>query len=1355
MAIHTTKSGEGDEDIGTHDTLPMMMSAPGRGTPLDEDPGKTGPMPAISEAPTVSAHEAPATTARISLPIQEAALETPSSAIFKNENRTALLAKLGVKTKDRKIERPSEREVCYLVIDANTVNNMDAQKMLQDEVKIVADAGDFYVNEDSDGNLIIMALSERGGVEKLIDIERSLYTQLPDVKMLLNIGNVEHIKTTGQFNLKQYPEGNETAKWRKPSTVPTHKTIIKKALADKIRDPHSRIGSNLAIVTSDNHDPEDLYLLDAIQKVSEEQGGPDTLIGYEKELAALLKHVTDDETALIVLDGEAWKGKSRLRTELCKKITSKIVCSANASDANLLGSTLVSLAKQLYGSISSDTLLATIATDEIRVDDQHSSLAQFMELSHAQQITLAAKYPNMISEICSEALRKLNDKKDPNTLLIIEDLHHADRLSLPFLKEIIQNYRKQTGGKTLITKRPEETYDSKVLKDLLAETKAENGNNSVKTVSIREGLNFTRDPELAEKFAFHSLPLEKRKKADGTAKKLGDWPRKIARLSGNTPGYFKVLMDIVQEHLIYSEDTIEITDDFARELDNLRPEDLEMYLNERVKRLPPLQLTMLQCLALLGESVPPIVVILMAQKCGALDGEVTSDQIMDIYNPLIAGGYLVEKKAANETLYAFQHENMSRIVFNSIPEERKAELASITQSVIAGNPAVSPSAKHSLATFVANKYQMSEIEDEELEFWQGYTNLCNTVIDYSKSQNDSEYTYEICAKILNIPRVQSAISSLREGVLVPIPELPRLIERVLIAQADAARFLAKFEEVDALVETFSEIESKRPREFNALEMKMIAFEKAYTISRVKDMKTLADDITTQRKPSPGQIAMIEIKLALRESRFADVTRIFKIHEAELAKINIEHIEKYGTPSPIYLETLRVATLRAPHENIRSKAENRDGKVKFDSDVVRQPLALDRTQTAEMQKLDENMASFQRNARRSPLSLDRYSEFNILDQIAESTAFAGKTEEAIKLYANCWLTAKQMQLHDRAARATRLKGDLEVLKTIQGDETSIEEKIAWVKKALSTYAESGVEEEQKSFKKLDKANFYQFVIRLQRIRATAILASLYQQQDTSTEELSSYFAQAFDDVIYINENFPNYNEDPGDNYYIIGAIGNLLSEAQKIGIPSQMIEEFTDSTKYPLMSHQQILKAIEFGENNVTDLGIGEVQRKLNGLYAAVSLIEQKQAKSKKLPTENPELYELAIRLERLRSISELLKNQVKLPTEERMRPTTLQLHLETAVKDFRILGLKDVTKHLPEESYSLEEIRNAAKELGIDLKPYLTARLKAEGLEPQAASELSTINNLTSLSRHRIRTINQEKRRQRDRILFEAQQQAA
>ena len=1319
---------------------------------------------------------------------------TPTSAIFKSAKAVALSTKLGIPARESK-ERPPVRQVCYLIVDANTLNNSASHRTLREELDLIAEARDFYINEDNDGNLVIMSLSEREGVEKLADIEKS-FRKIQGIKMLFNIGHIEHIPTRNQFNLKNYPETGTTAKWRKPGP-PNRTTIIKKNLATAIKDPNQRVGSNLDIYTTpaNTEDPDDLYLIEAIHKVSAEQGGPDTLVGYEEPYSKLENYATDEETSLIILEGAAWKGKSRLRTELCKKLTSHILCSANASDSNVLGSSLATLAKQLHTAIKEDPLLKTLATEQFsssrlildgeivetgdpEIDQKAITLIEFINYSNADQNNLCAKHPEMITKMCVETLKAIQSRKDPRTLLIIEDIHHADRLSLPFLMQIVKSYISETKGKVLLTKRPEEGNEAKDFDNLMEDTLEAKGPNSVKKVSINQGLDFSK-PEIAAKFAYHSLPVAYR-----TGRKLTNWPQKLARLAGNTPGYFKALMDIVLEknsdgeykNLFTDTDgNIELDDEFAKELDSYSSGDMETYLNQRISRLPTPQLKMLQCLALLGQPAHAITVLQLAMKSGTVNAEDDNayEKVKAVYSPLIEGGYIIESKdEKGDAYYKLQHESMQRIAVESIkPENRKLELAKFMHPLVKDNQHVPLEGEHNIASVMADSYTTGTINDKERDFWKYYQDLSNQLLEKIAKTNDNEHLAKVCKTILGSKRIQAAIVDIEKNYYSS-NILAEFATNTLITAADAARFLGRFEEVDSLITSLRKID--RNTRLNTTKINLIAFERAYLDSNVAEMKAALWEILNRSLVNAPHVVhvMMKIKIAYKENKFSEVVSIYKENESALIAGNLAHIREKGQPSPTYVEIKRIATARSPFQEVNDKAKRVTPDISFDEDAIHQRIALSPDQYAKLLQLDRVTDEIKGIQKSYPFSMDRYGEFGLIDQIAESAAYSGERDRAIKLYGEAWRLAKQMKLHDRAARAARFKGNQEVLKAIQKGPDSIltsKQRADLLKKAIATYGEKGTEKNMQSLNILDKQNFNQLLTRIKRIRAISLLIKLQDNEaddeesenPLTSEELRGFIKAAIEDFTYINEQFSTYSDNAEILYYTLGTTGPVIEAALKEGILDEAgLKELSE--KLPYLNSNTVQKALQYAKN-MTDLGSEEVDRKFNGLEKLELLIgnfthRQEKGLFQEKATD-VEKYQLESRIYRISLVSKLAVICKDNPDAD-FDLDLLKSCFAQAVQDMRYLGIQDFANKFPEQYESTissaNDINIAAKALGIDLTEAKTTTLNTTNIDPETFED--TVNHLYE-SLKKVKVVNfareKQKRTKRDAELLEKRSKEA
>ena len=1262
-------------------------------------------------------------------------------------NHKELFNKLGFPISPE-VKTSKKRTASYLILDSATTSNPATQKRLKDEISIISNSRDFLVTQDNDGNLIIFSLSERGGVEKLFDIERSIRSDVPSSKILM--GDCTLYNEESELTLIDSSLDPEAA--RILSSEENGITCISDRLSMKIADPKSRIGSNTKLLTKPHENSKLRILTEALSRVSEELGGPDKMIGYEEELASLLKYSSDDETQIISLEAAGGMGKSRIRTELLRILPNSILCSINPSDKNIQGSSLTTIAKQLEDILETkdsdeepmlyQELQGVSANGEFTYKQHSITLGEFNKLEHAQKIVFAAMHPDTVKNLCLKAMRKLRASKNPKTLFVLEDLHHADRISEPHIIELIKEYSGINGdkqGKALVTSRPEEMFQSLAFKNLKNDPANKNGLKPVKL----NGLNFLMEDHLSKAFAFHSLPPEIRNDSTGKALKLGHWSRVLAYKAKNSPWIMKSYMDHVCEYdeasgtypnIIIKDDTIEVSAEVLEKITKINPEDdrdIANYFQERLATLPPASLKFLQYISLMEEKLGTWDGIQILTQLIGLDNK----QLVEQSETLSRAGYITHDSVRAEYC-KLQHESTRDIVLASIDPTEKVEMAKSLFELFKDNEGISAKVKHNLATIIAKTIEPIPYPSLEVEcFLDEYRKLSEILLKEADHQHDIKRVQAISEEGLSIPTFQACLASLQTKKCMFERETIEMTMKYLFSLAESSRMAGQFDQTEKALTILKRISQNFPYNVDVVRMHRIAFDKActqYDIPAIKESHKAL--IECGKTIPPTQRAIIDILLAHFEERFADVDKIYENNKIQIENEANEYTKVYGIPSPQHLEIRRICEAKNPYERIRKNSEI-EGQ-SYDDDVIMHPGSLNAEDLETMNKINKVLSTIERIRRAHPLGIDSHSELKIIEQQAGVKAFLGSHEEAVQLFAEAWRIANQMGLHDAAARIAKLKGDTQMIQALLLPAHEGDKKIELLRQALQTYSVEGIEQ---SGEKVDESSDYKFILRLERLWAISTLMIELQKPHGTSEkedkeaELKALVDTAMADFAFMNT--PPMSEmatNPQHKYYgitpfyLMGSMGNITKIAHLRDI--EIDNSLYDVEKFPFMNLGRIENAQAFG-NYLTDLNLGKVQTTLDGLNIIAKALRRKQNRelNKKRQKRDRELskdnsmpsapkaatYKLPIGFGSSREVT--IEERLDVPQELVTKIQNIQsiyLELEKGIGTSR--GLSETQKVEPQSKI------NSA------INTYLEINTEY----PQFANDLRTVYHLASLMGH-------------------------
>ncbi len=1086
---------------------------------------------------------------------------------------------------------PRQGHCVYMMINQDMFEQQSEDdvnlKRLINELSLIKDSANFSITSYN-GYLTIIDTAERGGAS-LTAMASRIYRHIPNAQIFLGDGEIEH--SQNQFSIKDFPNVTERESWQ---TMP--KAIyMTDNFTQLITDPNKRASALCEIEHRPLEKMELSKLLSFRSKPTLKIGGPDRLIGYTDEHNALLSQMTDGKTKLVILKGGAGMGKSRLTDEVLKQLPSSIVCSLDPSGEKTTGFGLMTITEQINDKLRNNPDLSDTA--EAKALENYDKQSQKIKLRYAE------KKPDKLLQLCSNAIKIMNHGKTP---LVIDDLHHADRFSLPYITKLVQNHLLQYDSKAIILLRPEEIYEPQALRTLSTKLKTIYS----KTKSINEiellGLDFENDEKLAHDFVYYSLPIEIR-----TGKTLGSWYKELAKIAKQQPFVLKSLMDGILEdpenNLDYSGEVIQLKKSAKDTLKNIfeGKSDLKTYYQERLQKLNPNALLFLQCIGLMGGKVSTEQGNIIAKK---ISGLIKKKDLKAAVTRLIKGGYLVK----NNDNWQLQHDTTLDIVIDSIPDlERQINLAGQLHQNFKNNTDLHPDIRFNLANNIANHKKAPSINNN---FWTEYTMISRQCLMEAKNLNSISRGYNISHKILNSEQ-DSQISSIIELLRQPgkteekkqIPtEIINLIILSLYSNAENGMYLGRFDETDKNIEILETIYEHSVEENKSLDkIYLLAFQKAYLQRDLTNMKKIfTEKIEKNPSISESEKIIAAIKIKFRNKKYQEASDIFYAKRTILNNHNNDHKERHGTPQPEFMEALRLAAARCPFELIRNTL-----KQDLDEDIEIQPGTIIAKTAKDLGDIKDLLETLKKKQNENP-TFNKYEELALLEQIGLINAYLGNYDTTIEALHEAWRQSDQMEIHEQAARVAKFKGDIQVMQGIsiiektpnpmEAGQTAPRESFnrQSLLAAIKTYSEQGI----LSVSNMDQTSFYPLAMRIQRIRAIGLLAISYKDQirtashyeiEQIEEELSPHIYKALNDFEFINEisQERNYHEDPEVSYYLLGYFGHILeiAKALSIEIPSEIME--SSFLKRPAINlGSKFLKT-----RKLSDQGLGEIDRKIKGL----------------------------------------------------------------------------------------------------------------------------------------------------------------
>ncbi len=1042
--------------------------------------------------------------------------------------------------KDSKISIPREGACTYLMIDQNLLQEQIGKspraKALLSELGLIARSPDFYITSYN-GYLIVMALAERSG--SLKGMAKRIFKAVPLAKMFVGKGEIQH-HGPKNFTIEGFPQ----------TDARQGMTALNEGIYIDPETTRHRDGSLDEVETKPTDNPRWLKMLSYRPKVSLRVGGPDKLVGYETQYEELVKGITDDQTKLMVVRGTAGMGKSRLIEEALSEDTvpSKIICSLDPSGKNIPGFGLMTIAEQISDQFTQ--YAETSSQTELLNHPSARALLNYISGSQKEKLEMAQRNPAKLEEDCFNVLQLLNTGKTP---LVVDDVHHADRFSMQYITSLVERYLSQTDGKAILSMRPEEMYQPKAVESLITRTGV---SSDVKQLSVG-GLDFSRD-FIAREFVFHSLPKEIRQTPAGTDRTLGPWYEELGRIAGRSPFVMKTLMDEIlsdtENNLIIEGEAIVLKREVLERIQTIKSKsDLGSYYTERLERVPPNSRKFLQCLALMGgRATMRQVTAFSIQMLGVTD----QTSLATITTPLTDGRYLSSpsktKAGSEETTIQLQHETMAELIIGSLSPEEKLELSKSLYAIFREDRATHPDTKFALMHTVASSPVAPDVED--LVWGVGYGPLIDEALKDAKQRNAVGKAYAMAETILGengCPTIIKAVADLQ----TPETNVPDAIKKIaiqtLFAKAESAVYIGRFDEVERSVAILEAIENAHPGSINMQEAYLLLFEKAY-IQAEDDSKELEriyeEKLQNGRSLSPALKAVAEIKLAYRRNNIAEVALLYTEALPVLNALNVDHKRRQTTvpeaqrsPHPSYMEAFRLHHVRGPAENLRRSIRRKNRQI-IDDDVLLQPGAIEKTHMPALLEITGKLREIEEARTANPLLFNGYSELSLRGEAATLAAVTGKYDQAVNILAESWRQAEQMDMHQRAARNAKLMGDIHVIQGISiieksptaSEDGKTSQRTTLVRshllKAIDVYSNEGMI----SLAQVDKDEFYQAAMRIQRLRAIGLLCNSYEGQlvvakardqleletDSTRESLGSHIQKAFEDFIHVNRMWGN-------------------------------------------------------------------------------------------------------------------------------------------------------------------------------------------------------------------------------------------
>ncbi len=1085
--------------------------------------------------------------------------------------------------------KPRPGACVYMLINIKVPVTAIEYAIVFSELELANKNTDFFVTITEDGeHLLVLGGHERAN-NALQGIASSIKKACPQMRTAIGAAKVEqdglvNFKIDGVAPLAT----NDAWKGKKG-------TFVTKEFAAIVQDGDSREGTLCELVLGDE-DPETglVEVLSYKPKVSKKIGGPDRLIGNKDKLTKLTEAVKDQKKRLIYIQGPAGIGKTRLLLEtLANTGVPYVHCSLDAGDKNQPrpGASLVTLANQLGALMDENSEIQGLLSGT----DTKDTLAEFYTKPQSEQIEMAETDPKKLSEMCLSGLSLLNFVKGSSTVFILEDFHHADRHSQPWLKNIVSKYLKLEKGKdsdeeskAIVTMREDEVYEFEAQKQLKRDTKTFCGETSFDEIKL-DGIDFANgvDPETGEdlsyQYAFYSLDPKLR-----AGKVLGEWHKTLGKAAGRVPLTMTSFMQVAKTNLEVGERVIGLKRETVDKIATIKPGDpnaISIHYRQRINALSEKSCGILQAIALIGGKISIINMRLLMEKMTGRefhDSDATI-AIAQTLTELTDGGYLeteTDSKSGGVKAYAIKNDTMKEFAVKSMSPVQARIYAGYVYGILAMSTQESASeTKLSVMNYLANDEQASELEES---FWDEYSQTAISVFKKAEDENNIGKAYDKASKILDSEEgckvLQATIKELQkpeaERSEQAIPEsLKQLAVNTLLTLAKNALFLARFDEAEAAVRTLEEIEAANSGLVSIQTIALIQYEIAYQKLDVRFMKTVyGDDIGKEDVDLPQSTKVVaKLKLDYRRRDYQSLYSTYTDNLSILESTNEEHKSSHkGMPSPDFIEAKRLVTVMAPFDEFKQAVKTIDETHVLDDDQDYKGELVPEALRPRLAQIAISLAELETEKANFPTIFNPFSELYLLGIKAEILAYSGNRTQALDLALDSWAVAEQMQIPNLGAQYAQMIGDLNI-------------QMGFPEKALDAYNKQGAI----STENLLDNNFFKWAMRIQRLRAVAQICikenakgELPEPRATQRKEkLEIVLAQGFAEFEELNKlsakKAPALHEDPQVAYYGAGYIAYLLQVAAKFKIPYP--KDLNQETKYPFLSTETLKSASAYGE----------------------------------------------------------------------------------------------------------------------------------------------------------------------------------
>lgn len=1132
-------------------------------------------------------------------------LKDPQAGVDETEKPDDLLSDLNEQSADKLKDEMRLGPCSYLTLSTNVFTDEKMAKEVLAHLSVITQSKDFVVDFDQMGNMVILALQESSAGRLLMWASSLQELTGSKAHMLFGKGNIVNANAH-DLVMDNYLtlRGN------------THFQVLGEEKPDLYSTDYylenMKGTRDQRLVRLERREKQRGFIpINVIKRVEFASGsGPEKLIGYKDEFNAIKSALNPtNDCRLVFVEGSAGTGKSRIIHEITSELPNAVKISIDPAGRNITGFTLVDFAAQLGEDIKARFVSGQEIPQRIRL------LLSFNDRSDNHKLLEANQSPETICVFCEEALACLEEEFGPYTL-IVDDIHHIDRLSDGYLMDLLKDLatKKNSNSKAAALRRPGASYASTAQENLKLKV-----GNSI-TVSLEEDgkpkLDFS-DKEIADEYILYS-PLMKKIRNNpetGEHRTIGEWGSELGNKCNTAfemTSYLQGIQDS-PEHLIVDKGTIELTPKGREKLHKSLGQEIIIYHLERMRvgkmKLSEESLRVLQTFALVGfrYSFKEYLEQFMELAFGY-----PAEKTRSILQELQMKGYLVtERKLLYSgesddemeplTSYRIWHENLRDIVLrHTMDDQGREEIATRVYKAAAELKLVSDDQLFSLMHYAAHNKCFNEYE-----FWSDYMNYGNRTMKDATKNNLYAQGYNVATMILEELEAEENTSPEQPSTMVKAltdltygEELPEGFKEFIVdtlkAIAHHGYYVGEMEKVHEAISVMERIQEQFPDEnFSIAELYEIGFDAAYfqydrngLMEYFKKMQDAGVD--------GGKLKIYALRAAYIHRQTEECLRI---------------IDSYGDAElPIEVERLKYRIeLQDIYDELVGHGIDGDAAYSGLDLKPEQSMRVWKVRTA-MEKFRKKFAAASKDNQTKSKRNHPILELSLLDIEGDAAAFLGIYSQAIKSFSEIWRLSMQMEIPRQALFAAKRKGDLEIMQAVFFEHAGKHSECQkFLKSAIYTYSEEGLNVAKKLTNKM-----WLDLLHIQRLRAVSMyLEAVITQKsgnaeridDKKKEELEKIIEMGLEDIEAIEKsdsakNLPGdfFDESDSDEYedcyYVTPYISSIRKCLEKLGHGSSIQSEL-----YKFES-AGCVKAGRFFAKQFKEDKMGEYERKMRGLKAS-------------------------------------------------------------------------------------------------------------------------------------------------------------